>query len=539
MNENEKFCIHVETEKIGRARLLRSLIILSPILIALVIISIVAIINHRFSLPIPAWNDEAAYYSLIKTWLATGNPVGFWGFNGGHALVGTGSGWPIAILLPYALFGMMFSWNYSSVFFANILFLCFAHLLLLHITKPKENILIRILILEWTSVLTILYSTTSMSEPLRYSLVIILAALFYKLYFMDTTRIFRYILVPLYIIAISQVYIFLVFCVPIYIFGILQKKSVWKKFLFSFLSMSLVAGGSYYLLHLISSNYNIFKTEKIFYYLKNFDLPGAVFAFLRNVKDGLISFASLFTIYGGYGMFLWFVPLCILFIIIPFILFINKRKKVLKDNEQCIEHRYLGTDGSIYLIMTYSVGLFLFMYLSIYSLERFTFLRGVGIVIIFAMYMATFLKSCKGYLFFAILYGVGIFFLPMNLANFNAERYPDTEIRLAWDALEINLEDALILEDSTNPWDNTVAVYSLEPRVLCAIPAGFGINMMMDSSLFADNAKYILIPIKNPALLRGDWLEANHEIFEGQFKEELILYQIIYEDKGIRIYRKQ
>ena len=62
-------------------------------------------------------------------------------------------------------------------------------------------------------------------------------------------------MVPVYIIAITQVYIFFAFAVPVYIFAVFRKKKWYFKTVVSFVAMGIEAGGSYYLLHLISSNY--------------------------------------------------------------------------------------------------------------------------------------------------------------------------------------------------------------------------------------------------------------------------------------------
>ncbi len=510
--------------------MLSFLVILAPFIIALLLVLLQAIKRGAMQLPIPAWNDEGAYFALVKTFLATGQPIGYWGFNGGHAIIGTGSGWSTAILLPYAIFGWIFSWGYSSVFLANVSFLIGAHAIFLTLTKPKKEKLIRVLILEFTSMISILYMTTSMSEPLRFSLVIILAGMFYRLYWTKSSRFFQYILLPIYIIAITQVYIFLVFCVPIYIFGISRNKSFWKKLLYSLGAMSILSGISYYVLHLISSNYNIYKTEKLFSCIKNLDFLGAVVEFSRNVKDGIVTLLSICNAYVGHGLFLWFVPLCLLFVVIPFALWIWSMNKK-KGNKK--------TDVIIYAMVAYSVGLFLFMYISVYSLERFTFFRGVGIVILFAMYLLIFLENRKIYLFFACIYGLGILFLPSNLTDFNIERYPTKQTLREWTSLSEKFEEVLVLNTSENPWENTVAVYTLEPRVLTAIPEGFGVNMMMDSSIFASEARYILLPIKESEELRSDWLETDYQEFLAEFERNMKEYILLYDASNIRIYQKE
>ena len=65
--------------------------------------------NHQslFSI-MPAWNDEDFYYNQIKSMLEYGRPLGYYGYNGSHAPVGTfgAHGW--FILLPYVVFCKIF-----------------------------------------------------------------------------------------------------------------------------------------------------------------------------------------------------------------------------------------------------------------------------------------------------------------------------------------------------------------------------------------------------------------------------------------------
>ena len=510
-------------------------IVIFPLLVAGFIALIYSIKTGLIPLPVPVWNDEAAYYELVKTWLATGQPLGFWGFDGGHAILGTGSAWSPAILIPYALFGMMFSWNTTSVFFANIVFLCFANLMFLLLVNPRGRYIWRILLVQATSVIVILYTTTCMSEPFRFSLAIILAGVFYKLIFGESTKVFKYLIAPLYILFIIQVYIFMAFCIPIYVFAIMKESGLIKKAITAFFTMVVVALGSYYLLHLISSNYNIYKTERLFDALKNLDVVGAIVAFLAMMKEGILSLIGMCNIYVGHGLFLWLVPFILLTILISFVFIILYFLR-----EHKVGTWEPGRDAILMIIICYSVSIYLLMYLSVYSMERFTFLRGMGIVILFIMYLVAMTEQKKPFIIFVTLYAVGMLFLPMNLDDFMVERYQTQELSLSWQSLSQDLEQVLLVEDSNDPWDNTIAVYTLEPKVIASIPAGMGVNMMMTPGLMNQDAKYMLFSLKeNEDLLRGDWLEQYYYDFYEKhtdlFDKE---YTQIYEDGEYIIYQK-
>ena len=191
-------------------------------------ITLIYYIQTGVASPMPQWNDEAAYYALVKTWLSTGMPCGYWGFEGGHAIVGTGSAWSPAILFPYALFGMMFGWNYSSVAIANVVFLCIVNALVLLLLKPEKKELLYLYLIELLSGHIWLYMNTIMSEVLRYGLAMLLAAMLYKLLFDDMGKVMKYIIIPIYLLAVIQVYIFFAFAVPIYVFALMKNsKKKW------------------------------------------------------------------------------------------------------------------------------------------------------------------------------------------------------------------------------------------------------------------------------------------------------------------------
>lgn len=529
-------------------------------------------------LPMPKWNDEAAYYVLIKTWLSTGMPKGYWGFEGGHAILGTGSAWSPAILFPYAVFGEMFGWGYGSVAIANVAFLCIANALVLILCRPDSRGILYLLLVEILSSHIWLYLNTIMSEVLRYALGMILAAMLYRLLFMEEggkDRVFRYIVVPVYIVIITQVYIFFAFAVPIYIFAVLKKKKWYCKAAAAFLAMAAEAGGSYYLLHLISSNYNIYKTEILLEALKDKDFFGAVRTFLWMFKVGLADLGHCFLSHTGYGMFRWFVPLLAAFAALPLFVLCKEGIGYLRKKEE--QEAFWDRDRQIFLVISYSVGLFVFMYITVYSLEAFTFYRGVGIVLLFSLVMVLGMEKKKyGYLLLG-LYAVGILFVPANWRDFNEERYVGAEIREEWNELANELEKAMPLsEEDEAPyggrlseggeqpesgempdrgkagekvsrtaakeelrWTNTAVLYSMEPKLICAMPAGAGVNFAMYSDEIVEEAGYLVFSLEEGDL-RQDWLEQSHqEIYEkygGILERD---YYIQYRDEEYIVYKKR
>lgn len=498
--------------------------------------------------PMPQWNDEAAYYTLVKTWLQTGMPVGYWGFEGGHAIIGTGSAWSPAILFPYAVFGMMFGWNYSSVAIANVVFLCIVNAIVILLLKPDKRGLLGLLCMELLSGHIWLYLNTIMSEVLRYGLAILLAALLYRLWFGEANVWLKYVITPCYILLVIQVYIFFAFAVPIYVFAIMKdsKKKWYAKVLWGFIVMAIVAFSSYYLLHLISSNYNIYKTEILLETLKQKDILGAMKTFLWMFKVGVLDLFSCFLRPVGHGMFRWFIPFLGLLAVAPLIIWFAYRKHKQTENKNILD----GKDNKILLVTSYSIVLFVVMYITVYSLEAFTFYRGVGIAVLFVMTLLSQMERKDIFVGLLICYVIGILFVPANMKDFNTERYLPKQECAQWDALAKELEGSLYIKEckttatenmtakEANRWANTAVLYTMEPKLICAMPAGLGVNFAMYSEELVEEAEYLVFSLKDESKLRGDWLEhsytklydANRDVLQNDYfiqyhNQDYVIYQ--------------
>ena len=194
------------------------------------------------------------------------------------------------------------------------------------------------------------------------------------------------------------------------------------------------------------------------------------------------------------------------------------------------------------------------MYITVYSLEAFTLYRGVGIVLLFSLVMISGMEQKKyGYLLLG-LYAAGVFFVPASRADFNEERYVSAEIKEEWDELAEELDRAIPLEDDNEMprgrgrkpetealrWANTVVLYSMEPKLICAMPAGAGVNFAMYSDEIVEEAGYLVFSLEEAGYLRQDWLEQSHqEIYEkhGELLERD--YFIQYMDEEYIVYKRR
>lgn len=543
-NEKRKFNINLAA----------LLMIVMPLILA----GIVAIYHYlrnggMSAVPALMWNDEAAYYQMIKTYTEYLSPAGYWGFNGNHAIMGTGGAWSPAIIWPYVIFAHIFPLSKGFVFFVNLFYITLANIIFYFCVKPDTKQSIKLALAQAGSAVFILYLSVNMSEMFRYAIAIVLAGLLYQIYFRTSPKIVKYVVTPLLILGATQVYIFFAFCVPIYVFGIMKQSKLWKKLVVSVVALGVEALGSYYLLHLISSNYNIHKTERLLNAVKSMDIGGAIRAFLGMVKQGAGEVFRLWTyvytnpLISFHVLFALILVLVALGIVIA--VTIKKRSKHLPNGSNSELEKadqnsedvkvYPSKDVTIAIIVIYSIALFLGMYMTLYSIDPFTFMRGTYIVVIFAMYLMAMMDGKWLYNGLLALQAVSLFFLPVNMDYFMTGHYMSAEEYAEWDALEEEVSSVISVTDTENPWENTVAMYTMEPKAICAMPAGVGVNFIMEDGILPEEAEYLFFS-KTPASEQNSgWIVRDYEIFCEEFGERLeIEYTAIYEDELYIIYRK-
>lgn len=74
------------------------------------------------SIPCSEWNDEFWYYKMIESMIQFGKPLGYYGYNESHALVGNLGGWSFVMLYPFVAIGKIFGWNYMTPIVINLVF---------------------------------------------------------------------------------------------------------------------------------------------------------------------------------------------------------------------------------------------------------------------------------------------------------------------------------------------------------------------------------------------------------------------------------
>ena len=516
------------SEKWGTVLLV--LVIIMPIIQAAVIGLYQVLLKSADPLPGICWNDEAVYLKLIENYAKYFSPKGYWGFDACHAILGSGPAWSPATIWPYALIAKIFPVGPHFVFFCNLFFMTLGIGIFCLFTRPDKDARINLLGFELLSLPVVLYLNTNMSELYRYALAIVLAGMLYYMY-TDTGKAkpaLKYALIPLTLLYAVQVYIFFAFAIPLYVSALLKKKRIHVRFLISLPVTAVVTLGSYYFLHLISSNYNIGKTEGLLNAVSAGDFPGAVKSFLFMVKEGLSGVWYLKNYVTGMPLYPYSVIFAISLVVVGLFLAIWG-----KNIPEKWEDVHIGR------MVAHSVAIFYAMYITLYTIVPDTFYRGTQIVVIFSLYLIAMCKREYLVRFFLLFSLMGMFLAKPQFSAFMDHHYETSRAAGEWKALRSDLEEVVSVDKNAGLWDNTVLMYTMEPKAISAIPVGLSENFVLTEGTFSGEPKYLFFSKANPEDTDPGWIvqsyeniyEANREIIDGN-------YTVIYDTDSYIMYRK-
>ncbi len=111
-----KIMVKERTEKILKLILALAF----PFLLGVIYCLIRGISIGDLYLPASYNNDCVFYYKLVDSIVNKGWPTGFFGFNESHALIGGFAAWSPLLVMPWALWGVVFGWSYSAVIWCNL-----------------------------------------------------------------------------------------------------------------------------------------------------------------------------------------------------------------------------------------------------------------------------------------------------------------------------------------------------------------------------------------------------------------------------------
>ena len=513
--------------------------ILMPLIQAAFIALFRVVFAHSDPFPGIVWNDEAVYLKLIENYATYLNPLGYWGFDGNHAILGNGPAWSPAIIFPYAVIAKIIPAGPHFVFFCNLFFMVLANGIFVLFAKPKKDECINLAGFQIVSVPVLLYLCTNMSELFRYAIAIILAGMLYYLYNVKDRKksegkekilkgVLTYVVIPLFILYSVQVYTFFAFAIPLYVSALLKEKRGYVRFLVSLPVTGVVTLASYYFLHLISSNYNIGKSEMLLNSLSNKDFLGALKNFLFMMKEGASGIFYLKNYITSMPLYPFSVVLALILTGIGIFLSVWG-----KNIPEKLGDMYVGR------MIAHSVPLFYLMYMTLYTIVPDTFYRGTQIVILFSIYLLA--MSKREYLVrFLLLFSLlGVFFARPQFRTFMEHHYETSEIKEEWHALHEDLKQVMTADKEGELWENTVLMYTMEPKAIMAIPVGFAENFVLTEGTFSSEPGYLFFSKADPASSDPAWVVQDYDgIFADNKAEFEKNYIVIYETNDYILYRK-
>lgn len=466
--------------------------------------------GYKFDLSIlvPVWDDEVGWHNQVSAVIEYGHPLGYYGYNGTHAQVGTWGPWGVAPLLPYAAFGKLFGWGFSSMALANIFFLCLALLLLVIMTKPSVGQTLWLILLYSGSFITIGYSMTSMSEGLRYSLAIVLTGglIWLERHTRTTEKLSKKeigscVVLGVFLLYAIQVYLVFVLALPVYCWYILRRIHLREKqsrrkrgFLYAvkFLAIIFITGVvtvvSNKMVTAVCAPYVDSTITTIFKTISERGLYQGACFFLDNFFQNLRT-VDLFSIFSmasdTYGILSWFFVnyLVLLFALLLHIL--KHRRRLVQNRSYCYEAAFFMTG-------------FLIGYCALYTGQEWTLCRGINTGLLMgAIYLAFADKKENLKLVLILLTFFEITAIWGYYSSMADERFGVSQNLTRAEAEKETLQELIKLDADAAPWDNTVATYGTVDFRYLVLPAGYGSNYMLDFWI-NESAGYAVIT-------QGEW----------------------------------
>lgn len=460
----------------------------------------------------PSWNDEDLYFNELKSVLEFGRPLGYFGFDGSHAPVGTfdAHGW--FILIPYVIIAKLFGLHFFTVSLTNHILIMLAILVYLCLFKPefKQGMIICLLLF---SPMVLFYLGTSMVEGSNYFYGIIAAVLFVHVIKNNGK-------LP------SKVFLFIICCFAtlskpswaVLFFPLsmvlLEKKVVNNKIrVFISALFTLVGTGiGYMFFHTFVADYfdETYAINIFFEGIKTNGLIRAMFYLLKQFVQNL--YITFFSLYDSFREISKIYIVAVL--LLSFFLMIMYKAK----NHTYIPFLFLLASicgvvllylpGEVAIRAVYPASVFSFTYLIIdmdyTEKSRLSYTTKTFAIICL---MFTFVLQIKGH-------------MPQRI-------WFDKEEAIIYEEIENKMRVVEVNKDAINPWDNTLAIHVATtfnhriPEMLA--PAGVGINFYQS---FVDsnkplNAGYVLVFDNSPDL---DYLVSNgYEKISDSFYDIIIL----------------
>ena len=484
----------------------------------------------------PTVNDEIGWYTQAFAVVEYGKPIGYWGYNGTHAAVGTfgawgaGSIWFLALFVRFLRYILPFP-DFGIYIFNNLMWACTANLVLVLCAKPDLKKLLRFTVVYLLLFVNHTYILWGMSETMRYSMGIILAALTIYLWNRQESRFYHVILygvAPLVIIAFMMSYIMYALVLPLWLIAVYRNSSVLHKHKILsfgagpviFLAITVAvyyANGlmvSPYVLNVLSEVRNAFfrgfdhGVAKAMYYIE-LNLNECTLQTLWNNRNVEFGWPSMYlVIYYVVG----------LYILISFLAGLTVWKKMdAKDRE-------------FYGIGAYMMVGFLTAFILLYNTEAYNLIRGINIALIYALFILCMQSRGTSIKRFSAIMLLAVFPFWLFLSRLVIENHRVQAESMIYQEV---FAEHIILDEEKNPWENTVALYGAAGYECMSLPVGVGINTML-SRQPNDHARYVLYMIDTTGMELLD-------IREQEYIPEIMwqTHELLYRDEKMVLMRNK
>ena len=209
-------------------------------IIAAIIVPIIGMLIHMLKdhygigdiyFPTSCWDDELDYYKQIAAMVSYGAPQGYYGFNESTAAIGTFAAWGIAPLIPYALVGKIFVWNYYTPVITNLVLWIAALVTFVAVLKPDRKQM------TWAMAAWLAYSSiTRYIFSLTPETIVTICVFFYMLFLVryiragEEEKCWNWLLlanIPMIIVTLLRGY-YGILGVPFLYFVLKKKKGLWQ-----------------------------------------------------------------------------------------------------------------------------------------------------------------------------------------------------------------------------------------------------------------------------------------------------------------------
>lgn len=429
----------------------------------------------------PTISDELFWYHQITAMVDSGMPLGYYGYNGTHALYGTFGPWGIAILLPYALWGKLFGFGLTSMCCANTAFLGLSLCLFALLTRLTSKQILFVAVGYCTLLMNLFYSASSMAEPLRWSMAMVLTGCMIRIYRKYCGKFFQYLIVPLLLFYCGEAFMLLALFLPVYLILVLPIKNLWMRLITATCITGVLSFTMRKLLFLVVSPLYGSASEPI-----QRTLMETILEKIRGVSQVLFRFtpASLWENRGeAHGFFSLLLLFFLLLLALTLWGTIHYRKTTYFQSFLLAFFLLLGALGGYCLIYKNP------------SLP--TICRGLNTAIVCAVLLLSLHQNKKIMILFllCVLLALPSFYL-MYRDNLETRTLTEEE-NAAYKTALLEFDELFDISPEHSRWENTIAQYGtrkpgMQTALALALPRSAGYNGMLKNDLVSE-AKYAVV----------------------------------------------